>query len=419
MKIYKHIFCFYILLSHLYCEVKTLTWQQVVKIAKEKNPQLQQAVINLQQTKIKLENVKSEFYPQVSLGMSSGKSLRQNYESELSYSYNLSAGVTLFSGFSRLNNLRIQLIELQVVHENYKRTLANLIASLKESFINVYYAQETVKLSTKILNRRKQNYELVKLKYESGREDLGSLLRVEADMLQANYELNRATRALEMAVRTLFKTMGEDKFEFVKVDNIDFSNDVVLENLLSKDVSEIISQTPEYKISELQLQKIKLQARNYSSVFYPTILASAGLSWSGNEVIPDFDKWNLSLSMRLSYTIFNGFKNINDLKIANNNIRTAEFDFYNTKLNLVNNFLNLKTSFIDNKEQATVREKYLQALEKQAEIISIKYANGLATYYDWYQTEDSLVNAQRSLLNLQREISLSKISIEKFLAYTE
>jgi len=29
----------------------------------------------------------------------------------------------------------------------------------------------------------------VKLKYESGSEDLGSLLRVEADMLQAEYEL--------------------------------------------------------------------------------------------------------------------------------------------------------------------------------------------------------------------------------------
>ena len=70
------------------------------------------------------------------------------------------------------------------MQENYKRTVVNIVSSLKESFINLYFVQENISLLEKIL-RRKQNYELVKLKYESGSEDLSSLLRVEADMLQA------------------------------------------------------------------------------------------------------------------------------------------------------------------------------------------------------------------------------------------
>jgi len=98
--------------------------------------------------------------------------------------YNLSLSLDLFNGFSTVNNLRLQLLELQIVQENYKRTVVNIVSSLKESFINLYFVQENISLLEKIL-RRKQNYELVKLKYESGSEDLGSLLRVEADMSQA------------------------------------------------------------------------------------------------------------------------------------------------------------------------------------------------------------------------------------------
>jgi len=88
-------------------------------------------------------------------------------------------------------------------------------------------------------------------------------------------------------------------------------------------------------------------------------------------------------------------------------------------LTLINNFYNLKNNYVDTKELLEVKEKYLSALEKQAEIVSIKYVNGLATYYDWYQTEESFINMQKSLLNLKKELILSKLNIKKFLGRTE
>jgi outer membrane protein TolC len=66
-----------------------------------------------------------------------------------------------------------------------------------------------------------------------------------------------------------------------------------------------------------------------------------------------------------------------------------------------------------------VREKYLHALEKQSEIISLKYANGLATYYDWYQVEESFINMQKSLLNLKKELILSELNLKKYLGWLE
>ncbi|MCS7227915.1 MAG: TolC family protein, partial [Endomicrobia bacterium] len=242
MKKYIYFLSFFLscgLSTKFYCEVKNLTWQQIVKEAKQKNPQLQQTIINFNQARIKLESIKSEFYPQISLSASTSKNLHKEYEPEVGYSYNLSAGITLFSGFSRVNNLKAQIIEMEIMQESYKRTLANLIASLKENYIDVYYTQESINLSEKILQRRRQNYELVKLKYASGKEDIGALLRVEADMLQAEYELNRAKRALEVALRTLLKNIGEEQIFMIKiVDKIEDTNDIKIEDLLKKDVLE-------------------------------------------------------------------------------------------------------------------------------------------------------------------------------------
>ncbi|MDW8055754.1 MAG: TolC family protein [Elusimicrobiota bacterium] len=395
-----------------------LSWNDVLKESMQSNPQLKQVELNLQQTKLKLEQARSEFYPQISLGATVGKNYQENFESETNYSYNLSLGLTLFSGFSRINNLRLQIVELQIMQENYKRILANLVAELKEKFINVYYAQELVNLAEKILRRRKQNYELVKLKYESGREDIGSLLRVEADMMQAEYELRKAKRNFQQAVRELLKTIGRENFVEIKVNtNFDLTEDI--NKLILKDVETQIASIPEYRIKQYQLAKAKIQTKITKSNFYPTISVSAGYGLIDTKPIPEANRWNLSLGLRTSYNIFNGLKDINDLKIANINIKTAEIDLYDTKLTLRYNLLSLQNDFLDLKESINVKEKYLQALEKQAEIISVKYANGLATYYDWYQTEDSFINSQKNLLNLKKELIIAEINLRKFLAIFE
>ena len=62
------------------------SWEEILKQAKEKNPQLKQAELNLQQVELKIEQAKAEFYPQVSFSFSSGKNYSKNYESDINLS---------------------------------------------------------------------------------------------------------------------------------------------------------------------------------------------------------------------------------------------------------------------------------------------------------------------------------------------
>jgi outer membrane protein len=350
--------CFFI--SSLFSQ-QVVKWDDVLKEAKEKNLQLKQTEISLQQTKLKIEKIKSEFYPRLNFSASSIKNYSKNFDSDIVYSYNLSLGIDLFNSFSTINNLRLQLVELLITQENFKRVYMDTVFSLKESFINLYFVQGNIALAEKILQRRKQNYELVKLKYESDSEDLGSLLRVEADMLQAEYELKKLQRKREVVIRQLLKILAKENFVDIKVETIS-ELDEDIEKIINQDVADVIKQTPEYKIKQYQFLETQIQAKLAKSNFYPTVSFSANYGFSDTKPFPDKDKWNLSLSLRASYNIFNGFRDITDLKIANNNIKTAEFELENTKLNLVNNFYVLQNNYIDAKELLVVREKYPQAL---------------------------------------------------------
>ncbi|MFN3551422.1 MAG: TolC family protein, partial [Endomicrobiia bacterium] len=230
---------------------------------------------------------------------------------------------------------------------------------------------------------------------------------------------NKAKRDYEQKVRQLLKTIGRDGFVELKVET---TFDLDLEdvyNLFKRNIDDLILEIPEYKIKKYKVEQTKLQEKIAKSDFYPTISASVGYGLSDTEFIPNYNKWSLSIGLKANYIVFNGFKNLNDLKIVNTKIKTAEIDLYDTKLNLQNNFYLLKNEFFGLKELLTVKEKYLKALEKQSEIITIKYANGLTTYYDWYQTEESFINLQKSLLNLKKELIISEIELKKFLGFIE
>lgn len=402
--------------SVLYSEI--LSWEDALKEAKQNNLKLKQAELNLEETNLKLKRAKSELYPQIFLGSSVNKTYKENYESDIIYSYNASLSYTLFSGFSRINNLKLQTIELQISQENLRRQLSDLISEIKQEFFSLYYCKQKILLAEKILKRRQQNYELIKFKYESGREDLGNLLRVEADFLYAKYELENAKRNYEITMRKFLKTIGKEIFNNIEI-NVDSMPAVDIKPLFTQDTETLISQTPEYKIKYYQLEKNKIQQKIIKSAFYPTASFSLNYLLTDTKPIPDKRNWSLSLALRATYNIFNGFKDLTDLKIANINIKTAEIELKDTKLNLQNNFYILKNNIVDLEELVAVREKYLKALETQAEIVSIKYTNGIANYYDWYQTEESYINMQKNLLNLKEELMSKKIELKKFLGDTE
>ncbi|OGS22101.1 MAG: hypothetical protein A3J83_03775 [Elusimicrobia bacterium RIFOXYA2_FULL_40_6] len=392
-----------------------LTWQDVLKEAKQKNQELKKAQESLNQAQYQLSIAYSNFMPQISASASTGRSGSDTTSTKESYSMGVSGRLSLFSGMADYSDLQSKKIALEIEKVSYQRTYSDLVFNLKKSFINLLLAQDSVELSGKILARRTQNYNLVKMKYESGTEDNGSLLRVEADKLQAEFDLRKAQRTLKKSATDLQKNIGrEDPSGPVSVSEEFSKVTTSTEELNFKD---LLKQTPEYTIARYTYEKSSYDLKSAKSALYPSLSASAGLSQSGDSLPLDGSSWNAGLS--LSYPLFSGGRDMYNLKIAGKSKIIAENTFKQAELNLYAALESSWNDFINSIENAGVSEKYLEASAEQSRITSEKYMNGLSTYNEWYSIENDYINSERSVLNARMNEIISEAAWKNILGFGE
>ncbi|MEW6558479.1 MAG: TolC family protein, partial [Elusimicrobiota bacterium] len=176
---------------------KEMTWQDIVNTAKLNNPTIKKAEDSLKQVQLSYKVSKSNFFPQISASVGKtrlssevinpiGKTIDTIITDN--YTYGISGRLSVFKGFADLTDLKIKNIDIQIETEKYRRTMSDVLYNLKKSYVNLLWTQEMVNLSKEIYDRRKKNYELIQQKYKAGREDKGSFLKVEANMVQAEYD---------------------------------------------------------------------------------------------------------------------------------------------------------------------------------------------------------------------------------------
>lgn len=408
-------FCFIFTVSTLY-PAEIFTWEKILNETKTKNPTLLKSKQLLEQAQLEYKISYSNFLPKISASAEISRSGSDFLETDTRYSANISGRLSLFNGFGDLAQLKIKQIELKIAQEQFKRTFADVVYNLRKSFINLLWAQKNVELAKNIYSRKKEIYELIKLRYEAGKEDKGTLLKIEADLLNSEFELKKSSRDKIVYLTQLLKDIG--------IESLDSSKDIIVEGTFDTEIPQskpnfldLINDIPEYKIAQLKLQKSYQEIIYSKSLLYPEISLSATLSSSGTEFPSNFQ--NRSLGLGLAIPIFSGGKNYYNTIISEKNKLVQEQTFNELKLQLLSSLELCYNTLIDDYENVKIREKYLQASQEQIKIVTLKYLNGLVSYYDWYSIENEYINSQKSFLNSQKNVAISLATWKNFLGIGE
>lgn len=104
---------------------------------------------------------------------------------------------------------------MEKVREEERSLRLDIIREIKDSYLNIENAQKRIEVALKAVETVKENLRIEVLKYETGSgtstdiiDAQTSLLRAEADYLQAIYDKN-------IAVASLRKAIGQDIYEEV------------------------------------------------------------------------------------------------------------------------------------------------------------------------------------------------------------
>ncbi|MDR1418179.1 MAG: TolC family protein [Endomicrobium sp.] len=363
------------------------------------NPLLKVAQLDLNTAKQEYGRAFSLFLPNVIFtgNVSDSKNELQSSNKIRSYSLALEGSLSLFEGFSSYNELKEKSAKLKIAQTSYDRAVADVRYNVHVCYINLMWAYETVSLLEKIKERRKENRDLIQLKYNSGNVDIGSLKRGDADVALAEYNLEKAKRYIQTANKTLLNAIGRtDEVTLEPTEQLLHKGEIFSE----PDYNNLVMTTPEFLQAKYIFEMYKAISSKIKGQWLPSLYLSGNVGKNGFHWVPEAQNWAARLTV--SYPLFTGSKRYRDVKIASNQAKVASYKLTNKVSYLKSKAIENYNDLLDACKVIAIRTFYVEASKLQSEISTKKYVNGLCTYYDWYSIENDYIAAQQSLLDAKK-----------------
>ncbi|MCW7487975.1 TolC family protein [Leptospira meyeri] len=320
------------------------------------------------------------------------------------YSVGLSTNQNLFAGFKDKSGIDKTEALLQAAKQTLHDSRLKVCFELKSGYAQMLYAKELHQLSEKIKERRIKNRDLVKLRYEVGREHKGSFLLSESFVKQSEFEVSSAFRLFESNVNEVERVISN------RLD-ININSEFVYEPVLEKKFSEKEKETLLESHPSVMAEQSKVRAAQANigvaeAGFYPDLNFSATVTRQDDVWLPK--PRNYSFGLNLTYPLFNGGRDYYNVKIAKTeyekSIHTRDSKKNSLTFSLEQSHLNFKNA----SEQLVVLTEFYKASEIRAMIARSQYSNGLISFENWDIIENDLINREKNLLIGRRDLGLAE-----------
>jgi outer membrane protein len=170
--------------------------------AAEANPSVQKAKFDYESAKAQMGLARSTFFP--TLNLSGGYAWNNQNLDQIK---NIRTRDYRWKNFQRKYNLSSAKANLNSNKENYRQTRNDVALQVKQAYIGVQQAQESIGLTNDKLKSAKEDLDLVQEKYNLGAASILDLLdaevsykQAESDQVQALYNYNLAVALFEQAI---------------------------------------------------------------------------------------------------------------------------------------------------------------------------------------------------------------------------
>ncbi len=386
-----------------------LSWDGCVSEVRKSNPELEAATQTLRSVEFQYRGSYGGFFPQVSgsLGYDYGDTATGSTQG--TYSASITARQNLFSGFADAAAVRRASALLDVAKANYSAVQARISFDLKSAFATVNFADEAIHLFTDIVSRREANLKLVELRYQSGRENKGSLLLSRAYLEQAKLELMQAGNSRQTQKAVLGRVLGSPNLE---IDGLT-GDPPLAEPPDPSRIEALIPSTPEYRRIVAQEQAAEAGATSALAGFFPSLNLSGTTGNGDTRFFPGNNRW--SIGVALVIPLFAGGRDYYATKSAYADLKAAtlakENAFRQGRANLFDSLANYREAV----QRWKVDKTFAEAVLARAKIAREKYNNGLLSFEDWDVIENDLIARQRNLLQSQRDRIVAEAAWEQLL----
>lgn len=383
-----------------------------IDLALQHNPSYLIQKTEVQKSENTLKSTYSNFLPDLSLQASQRHNRVNSIETDAGQ-VSLNANLNLFNGFGDKAKYQSAKLSLDSQSEQLRRIQSDIVFEIKKAYYNYTYAKELDALLRKITQRRKQQLDLINLRFEGGREDKGSYLQAKARYEQSKFEQVQTTRLLETSFQNLASAIGIPKESLGKPQkNLELMVQKIDRGQL--DVEKKLEETPEYKIAVLDRDIAKKEVSIANSSFSPQLDLQGSLGKSG-EQLSHLDTNTASAAIVLSFPIFQGNSRKYQFRNARLSQANKENNIWKIKNSLRANLTESQFNFMSDYDNLKIQQNFLSSSKIKAEVADNQYKSGVINYTNWDIVQTDLIQSEKSILSSRKTVLTSKAQFENLI----
>lgn len=305
--------------------------QRCIDHALENNLQMKRLKLDRSGSDLSYKAAKAAQYPSVSgsVGYSMSPEIGGKGESQ-SVSYSANARWTVFEGTAIRTDIKMKQLEIQKSEESVKAQEINLIQSITNAYLQVFYAKEA--LQSAIIARdaslvqRDRTKELLSV----GSATKIDLTKMEASLATDEYNVVVSTNSLKQKQRVLNSLLELPVDTTIDLNFPDLSDTIHLEPIpeIQQIYSAALEKMPGVASSQLSKEIATLGIKKAMAGYFPSLSLSAGVS-TGNDFETPFvdqvsDRVNLRIGASLSIPIYDRRQTKTNLEKAKISAKQAE-----------------------------------------------------------------------------------------------
>lgn len=319
-----------------------LTLQQCIERAHERNIQVRQAKLAMQQAEIQLNQANNQWLPEVSasasenLSFGRGLTLNNTYESRNTSSTSLSVGASMpiYTGGRITHNRQRARLNLEAATVDVERLRENLALQITQAYLQVIYNDDMIAQSRENLALAQKQEQQIRQRIAAGKLPEIELAEAEARIANDQLSLVQAENNRHLALLALSQML-----EFGSPDSLQIVRPAESElHPITGNPEEIFllceAERPALRAADLRIKAAKESIEIAKAGRRPTISANAGLGTSYyntsgiNNLSLDRqlrDNFSQNIGVSVSLPLF-------DRHTTRNNIKQAQMEVLNQSL---------------------------------------------------------------------------------------
>jgi outer membrane protein len=413
--------------------VRRVTLREALDDARQNAPAMVQAQQNIRVSDMGRRQAWAAYLPSVNGTASSSKSSSQRIGSTGTVStaptdqssFGLSANLSLFTGFQRGANSRLaaanaDLNEAALIGQQYATDLAT-----KQAFFTELANEELVSVAVTQVRRSQEQLKLTSEKLRLGATTRADSLSAQVDFGTQELALIQAQANARIARGNLARAIGF-------VGSAAGVPDTMLEaRITSLDTAalrqEAMANAPSVVEAQATVAAARASLAASRSSLMPTLSAGARQQWAGQVLFPWSStpasatqkytgSWSLSLS--LSYPLFNNFQREAGIVQADANVVSNEAKYRDARLALDANLTQALAALDAAGQQIDVSRTQVAAAQENLRMQRERYRLGASTIVDMLTAEVSTNQAEVALVQARYNYLIARAQLEAYVGHS-